>query len=754
MGTFITEDLMWRILHIDDDEDDYILIKELLADAREGQYSLHWEKEYQAGLNAIASNSFDAILVDHILGKDSGLELIRQVSGPEVRSPIILLTGKGGDKIDLEALGAGAADYLDKNQLTTIILEKSIRYAIEHKKSEDALRQERARLEAIIENAPVGILFTDPKGNITLANPFTARIFKGGITETVSEPGAGFTLHHPDGSLFDSDELPLQRTLQQGVKIRDEEILVRAANGHEVITLMSTNPMMAPDGSILGAVQVVQDITERRQAERALQEAQEQSEWMARFPEENPNPILRVSADRQILYRNPAATKLQGWAGETGQPINDTLWQMIEWAMDQKGAITQDLQFGDRYFSVTVMPILKENYANLYGRDITERVQAEQALQESETRERAKANELTTIMDTAPAIIWISRDPECREIFGNRYGHSFLKVTENINLSKSAPEEVRRQHPYKLCRKGREIPPEELPMQIAAAKGLATENYELDLVFTDGTIKTIFGNVTPLMDQSENPYGALGTFIDITERKKMEAETIQNLAQIEVQRRLIRQREMERLQIARSLHDGPFQTLHAANMSLMDAILQEERPDNLERLKWVQSAFDQQIREFREFIQELRPPALVSFGLETTIRSHLTQFHQLYPNIKVELNLMNDGKILPEETRLAVYRIYQELMSNVGKHSNAKRVMLSWIINDQDMVLEVNDDGVGFEVPAQWAELALSDHIGLIGIRERAEMIKAKLEIQSEPGKGTSVRVRVPREAPTMNSLH
>lgn len=629
---------MWHILHIDDDEDDYILIKELLSDAREGQYSLHWEKDYQAGLNAISSNRFDAVLVDHILGKDNGLELIRQVTRRDIRSPFILLTGKGGDKVDLEALGAGAADYLDKNQLTTIILEKSIRYAIEHKKSEDALRQERARLEAIIENAPVGILFTDPQGNVTLANPSIAKIFEGGIPGTIAVPSGGFTLHHSDDSLFTSDELPLQRTLQKGMKVRDEQVLVRHARGREVFTLMSTNPLMGPDGSIQGAVEVIQDITER--------------------------------------------------------------------------------------------------------------VQAERALQESEKRERAKANELKTIMDTVPAIIWISRDPQCREIYGNRYGHTFLKVAENINLSKSAPEEVRLQQPYKLCRSGQEIPSEELPMQIAAAKGLSTENYELDLVFNDGTVQTIFGNVMPLLDPGEKPYGAVGTFIDITELKRMEEETIQNLAQIEVQRRLIRQREMERLQVARSLHDGPFQTLHAANMSLMDAILQEERPDHLERLKWVQSAFDQQIREFREFIQELRPPALVSFGLETTMRSHLTKFHQLYPDIKVDLDLMNDGKILPEETRLAVYRIYQELMTNVGKHSNAKRVILSWIITDQDVILEVKDNGVGFEVPAQWADLALSDHIGLIGIRERAAMIKAKLDIQSEPGKGTAVRVSVPRDVP------
>lgn len=164
--------------------------------------------------------------------------------------------------------------------------------------------------------------------------------------------------------------------------------------------------------------------------------------------------------------------------------------------------------------------------------DISVHKRTEYALREAEERERAKLAELEALMDAVPAMIWISRDPQCREMVGNRYGYEFLGMWEGANISRTAPDVDLTQQTYRNFKDGKEIPDHELPMQAAAAAGVGTSNYEFDLVFQDGVTKNLLGNVVPLHDPQGNPSGVVGAFVDITERKRMEAELRQNEAQL------------------------------------------------------------------------------------------------------------------------------------------------------------------------------------------------------------------------------
>lgn len=138
-----------HILLVDDDEDDYLITQDLLADIGDNRYALDWVATYEAALDRIAQNVHDIYLVDFRLGKFSGLELLRWAVANGCKAPVILLTGQGDHQVDLEAMEAGAADYLVKGQINPQILERSIRYAVERYRAQ----AERLKLEAELRQA-------------------------------------------------------------------------------------------------------------------------------------------------------------------------------------------------------------------------------------------------------------------------------------------------------------------------------------------------------------------------------------------------------------------------------------------------------------------------------------------------------------------------------------------------------------------------------------------------------------------------
>ncbi len=135
-----------RILLIDDDEDDFVLVRELLSEAFGGARMLDWASSWDDGLEAIGRRAHHVYLVDYRLGERDGLELAREAVAAGCPAPIILLTGQGSREIDLEATEAGAADYLVKGEITAPLLERAIRYALAH---QQFLRSELEANEAL-----------------------------------------------------------------------------------------------------------------------------------------------------------------------------------------------------------------------------------------------------------------------------------------------------------------------------------------------------------------------------------------------------------------------------------------------------------------------------------------------------------------------------------------------------------------------------------------------------------------------------
>ena len=157
MLTTLNEQITWRVLLIEDDNDDYVIARDLFNEIGQGGITLEWASNYHGGLKALLDNRHDVCLMDYRLGQNNGLELMTEAIQSGSRVPIIMLTGQGNHDIDVAATEAGAADYLTKSQIKAPLLEHAVRYAIQHAHTLEALRESDSRYARAVSGSNDGI---------------------------------------------------------------------------------------------------------------------------------------------------------------------------------------------------------------------------------------------------------------------------------------------------------------------------------------------------------------------------------------------------------------------------------------------------------------------------------------------------------------------------------------------------------------------------------------------------------------------
>lgn len=207
--------------------------------------------------------------------------------------------------------------------------------------------------------------------------------------------------------------------------------------------------------------------------------------------------------------------------------------------------------------------------------------------------------------------------------------------------------------------------------------------------------------------------------------------------------------EEERLRLARELHDGTLQSLIALKQRIQMVQKTKDVVPTEKGLQALETLTEQTIEELRRTTRALRPIYLEDLGLVTALEM-LARETESATSTKVSFSFQGDERRLTASVELALYRIVQEALSNVARHARASQAFLHVNYETEGLTLQIIDNGVGFQVPESPGEFAPSGHFGLLGLYERAELIGASLNINSEAGKGTHLTLKLPFQGKEM----
>lgn len=200
--------------------------------------------------------------------------------------------------------------------------------------------------------------------------------------------------------------------------------------------------------------------------------------------------------------------------------------------------------------------------------------------------------------------------------------------------------------------------------------------------------------------------------------------------------------EKEKQHLARELHDGSLQALVDISHDIDELSEAEDRANTKSGLKQLRDKVDAVLAGIRQSILGLRPPLLEEIGLESSLKWLAHEIAQ-EGGVEVNVEVRGEARRLTDKVELSLFRIAQEALQNAKKHSQATRIRLTLAFVGDKAQLTVQDNGVGFAVPAQ-EKLATQMKFGLIGMAERARLLGGSLRVQSLPGNGTVIFAEVP----------
>lgn len=251
-----------KILLVDDDEDDYIITQDLLSEIRLMKFDLSWEKTHENVLKLLSNNHFDMCLFDYRLGAKTGLDLLQEVVKIGYKGPVIILTGQDDHEIDKETMKAGASDYLVKGQISASLLERSIRHALERKRTEEALVASKDYAENLINSSIDMIIATNTDCLITEFNPAAQMVFGYNKYDVLYKP-IHLLFAHPN------EWQHIIKKIEEE-KIFSGEVTKKKKSGETFPSYLSASILKDLKGEEVGIIGISRDITMQKRLEAQL----------------------------------------------------------------------------------------------------------------------------------------------------------------------------------------------------------------------------------------------------------------------------------------------------------------------------------------------------------------------------------------------------------------------------------------------------------------------------------------------------
>lgn len=370
-----------RILIVEDDEVDYRLARLALEEA--GEYQVEWVQSYNAGLQAVCRERFDAVLLDYRLGAFTGLDFLKRAVELGCRVPIILLTGQSNRAVDVEAMRLGAADYLVKDEITPSLLERSLRYAVRQHEAEEALREAEERSRTLVNSIGAILWRGDP---VTLQFYFVSReaehLLGYPVEQWVGEPNFWERHLHPADR-----ERAVGACRDAALRGAPHQLEYRmiAADGREV---WLRDIVRVVNGELVG---VMVDVTERRRVERVLQLRDRSLAAISEGilitdPNRPDNPITYVNPGFERITGYSAAEALgKNWSFLRGPDTDPAAVAHLATAVRERRAVVVELlsyrKDGTPFYNeLSISPVYGEGSEVMHfvgvQKDVTERRRA------------------------------------------------------------------------------------------------------------------------------------------------------------------------------------------------------------------------------------------------------------------------------------------------------------------------------------------------------------------------------------------
>ena len=619
-----------------------------------------------------------------------------------------------------------------------------VRVAIEAKSNEELLR-------TVFEGAPCGMGITDLAGNIVRVNPTFARLV--GHTQAELQ---GKTI----ADVTHEEDYPQNKALIDELLAGKREAFVidkryRRKDGQLVWVHNTVALVRGPADEPRYMVALIEDISARKRAAEASLQMAGEIQALARQKED----LLRLVIDTiptmawSLLPDGAVEFVNQRWLDYTGLSLEEALEDAIhivhpedlpsvmeKWSVDMAAGETCEYEMrlrradGEyRWFLVRTVPLRDEQgkIVKWYGTstDIEDRKRAEDALRESEEKFRQLAENIREVVwMTTPAMDELLYVSPAYEVIWARSRESLRQRPRSFMEAIHTKD---REHVVGILERQRE------------------QGFEVEyrIVRPDGSVRWIRNRGFPIKNRSGKVYRIAGVAEDITQRKHAGDALRRSAAEHQaLSRRLVELQESERRQLSRELHDRVGQNLTALRINLdilQTALASSGSGEVRARVDDSAALLESTMDTIENVMSELRPPMLDDHGLAAALDWHASKF-SVRTGIAVAVTGSEPAVRPAPQVEIALYRIAQEALNNVAKHARARHVEIALDHANGVCVMSVQDDGIGFDRVEATSDKP-KPGLGMVTMRERAQAVGGRFEVQALPGRGTRLTVRVPR---------